>query len=104
IILTKSVSQKLFGEESAIGKSVKVESELDFEVKAIIEDLPQNTNFKFTAFLPFRKLEAMGWTGDYWGNNNCQTFAMLTPDTNLSAFNEKVKDFSLRKGDVKNTS
>ncbi len=104
IILTRSVAQKLFGTESALGKSLKVESELDFEVKAIVEDLPENTNFKFTAFLPYRKLEAMGWSGDHWGNNNCRTFVLLTPDTDLTAFNEKITDFSLRKGDVQNTT
>ncbi|WP_026967497.1 ABC transporter permease [Algoriphagus terrigena] len=104
IILTESVAKKLFGEESAIGKSVKVESELDFEVKAVVEDMPSNTNFKFTAFLPYKKLEAMNWVEDFWGNNNCRTFAMLSPDADLEAFNAKFKDFSLRKGDVKNTS
>lgn len=104
IVLTESVAKKLFGEESALGKSVKVESQLDFEVKAVIEDLPQNTNFRFTAFLPYKKLEVMGWAGDFWGNNNCRTFAMLASGTDLTVFNEKFKDFSLRNADIKNTS
>lgn len=104
IVLTESVAKKLFGDESALGKSVKVESQLDFEVKAVIEDLPQTTNLQFTAFLPFKKMEVMGWAGDFWGNNNCRTFAMLAEGTDLGAFNEKIKDFSLRNGDVKNTS
>ncbi|MDR7132298.1 ABC-type antimicrobial peptide transport system permease subunit [Algoriphagus sp. 4150] len=104
IILTKSVARKLFGEESALGKSVTVESELEFEVKAIVEDLPENTNFKFTAFLPYNKLEAIGWTGNYWGNNNCRTFAMLKADSDLNSFNQKIVDFSLRNGDVQNTT
>ncbi|OOG76362.1 ABC transporter permease [Algoriphagus sp. A40] len=104
IILTESVAKKLFGDEPALGKSVKVESELDFEVKAVIEDLPQNTDFRFTAFLPYKKLEVMGWAGDFWGNNNCRTFAMLAPDTDLTSFNDKFKDFSLRNADIKNTN
>ncbi|GAB3220334.1 ABC transporter permease [Algoriphagus aestuariicola] len=104
IVLTESVAKKLFGEVSAIGKSVKVEAELDFEVRAVIEDLPETTAFRFTAFLPYKKLEAMGWVGDYWGNNNCRTFAMLAPGVDLGTFNEKHKDFSLRNADIKNTS
>lgn len=104
IVLTESVAKKLFGNESALGKSVKVESELDFEVNAVIEDLPQTTDFQFTAFLPFKKMEVMGWAGDFWGNNNCRTFAMLAEGTDLGAFNEKIKDFSLRNADIKNTS
>lgn len=104
IVLTESVAKKLFGDEPALGKSVRVESELDFEVKAVIEDLPETTNFRFTAFLPYKKLDAMGWAGDYWGNNNCRTFAMLAPGVDVEAFNEKFADFSLRNADIKNTS
>lgn len=104
IVLTESVAKKFFGEQSPIGKSIIIEAELEFEVKAVVEDLPQNTNFRFTAFLPYNKLNALGWTGDYWGNNNCKTFAMLSPNADLAAFNEKFKDFSLRIADIKNTS
>ena len=98
IVLTESVAKKLFGETSALGKSVKVEDQLDFEVKAVIKDLPANTSFSFTAFIPFKKLEAMGWVDDFWGNNSMRTFAMLTEGTDLNLFNEKYSDFSRKYG------
>jgi putative ABC transport system permease protein len=98
IVLTESVAKKLFGETSALGKSVKVEDQLDFEVKAVIKDLPANTSFSFTAFIPFKKLEAMGWVDDFWGNNSMRTFAMLTEGTDLNLFNEKYSDFSKKYG------
>ncbi|EAZ79676.1 ABC transporter permease [Algoriphagus machipongonensis] len=98
IVLTESVAKKLFGETSALGKSVTVEDQLDFEVKAVIKDLPENTSFSFTAFIPFKKLEAMGWVDDFWGNNSMRTFAMLTEGADLELFNEKYSDFSMKYG------
>ncbi|MBN3583155.1 ABC transporter permease [Algoriphagus aestuarii] len=98
IVLTESVAKNLFGETSALGKSVTVEDQLDFEVKAVIKDLPQNTAFSFTAFLPFKKLEALGWVDDYWGNNSMRTFAMLTEGADIALFNEKYSDFSIKYG------
>ncbi|WP_026954483.1 ABC transporter permease [Algoriphagus vanfongensis] len=94
IVITESLAKKLFGESSALGKTVKAENQLDFEVKAVIKDLPTNTGFEFSAFLPFQKLETMGWVDDFWGNNSYRTFAMLAKGTDLSLFNEKFEGFT----------
>lgn len=99
IVITESLAKKLFGESSALGKTVKAENQLDFEVKAVIKDLPENTGFEFTAFLPFQKLETMGWIDDFWGNNSYRTFVMLAEGTQLSLFNEKFEGFTKKHWD-----
>ncbi len=104
IVLTESVAKKLFGESSAMGKSVTVEKQMDFEVKAVIKDLPKNTDFPFTAFLPFKKLEAMGWADDYWGNNSYRTFTMLNEGTDLALFNQKLNDFTSKNSEMEDVS
>ena len=45
ILLTRSMSEKLFGTTSAVGKSLTLDHDLTLHVTAIIEDLPQNTHF-----------------------------------------------------------
>jgi ABC-type antimicrobial peptide transport system permease subunit len=102
IVLTASVAKKLFGDETAIGKRVMVAKQLDFEVKAIIKDLPANTDFPFTVFLPFKKLESMGWADDYWRNNSYRTFTLLNENTELSSFNQKFADFTVSNSDIEN--
>lgn len=104
IVLTESVAKKLFGDAPAMGKTVTVEKQMDFEVKAVIKDLPKNTDFPFTAFLPFKKLEAMGWVGDSWGNNSHRTFTMLTKGTDLTSFNEKFIDFTAKNSEMEEVS
>ncbi|MEB2775005.1 ABC transporter permease [Algoriphagus sp. D3-2-R+10] len=104
IVLTESVAKKLFGDSPAMGKTVNVEKQLDFEVKAVIKDLPENTDFPFTVFLPFKKLEAMGWADDYWGNNSYRTFTMLNEGTELASFNQKFIDFTAKNSEMDEVS
>ncbi|SDC65692.1 ABC-type antimicrobial peptide transport system, permease component [Algoriphagus faecimaris] len=104
IVLTVSVAKKLFGNSPAIGRSVTLAKQLDFEVKAIVEDLPVNTDFPFTAFLPFKKLEAMGWADDYWQNNSYRTFTLLSEGVDLDSFNEKFSDFTETNSEVEHIS
>ncbi|WP_162415916.1 ABC transporter permease [Cyclobacterium roseum] len=100
VVLTESVAKKLFGKRSAMGGIVTVAKQLDFEVKAIIKDLPENTDFPFTVFLPFKKIESLGWVDDFWGNNSYRTFALLNERADLSAFNEKFSDFTVRNSEL----
>ena len=104
VVLTESVARKLFGDESAMGKTVTVEKQMDLEVKAIIKDLPENTNFPFTTFFSMKKLDQMGWLGDYWGNNSMRTFAMLNEGASLTDFNEKFKGFTAKNSEYDDIS
>ncbi|MBD3628457.1 ABC transporter permease [Cyclobacterium sp.] len=104
IVLTASVARKLFGEDTALGQRVSVAKQLDFEVKAVIRDLPENTDFPFTVFLPFKKLEAMGWADDYWGNNSYRTFALLNEHADPASFNQKFADFTASNSDLEDIS
>nr|MBI1229527.1 FtsX-like permease family protein [Cytophagales bacterium] len=94
IVLTESVAAKLFPGEDAIGKMVVIEKRLDLMVKSVIRDLPENTNFRYTVFLSFKKLEAMGWADPYWGNNAYRTFVLLREGSDLQAFNDKFSGFT----------
>lgn len=104
IVLTASAAKKLFGEESALGKTVTLEKEMDLEVKAIIKDLPENTNFPFTAFLSFKKLEQNGWVDNFWGNNSYRTFVMLGEGASIADFNEKFSGFTAKNSDYDDIS
>lgn len=104
IVLTETVAKKLFPDEDAMGKIVLVEKSLDFMVKAIIKDLPENTDFKFRFFLPFRKLEDMGWASPNWESNSFRTFVLLQKGTDLDTFNEKFSGFTAMHMEATGTS
>lgn len=72
IALTKSLAQKLFGDESALGKSVKLRSENDLIVTAIIEDAPASSSlqFEFIAHFDVHKKYRI----QDWGNSDYPLF------------------------------
>ncbi|MEM1407971.1 MAG: ABC transporter permease, partial [Bacteroidota bacterium] len=51
IVLTESFAKKYFGTEAALGKSLTMDQNLDFEVTGIIADVPVNSHFSFEALV-----------------------------------------------------
>jgi len=94
IVLTEKLAKKLFGNEDAIGKTVRVDSNANFVVTAVMADLPNNTAFDFEYLLPYEFMKKLGWDDESWGNNSVRTYALLTPNASQTAFNEKVKNIT----------
>ncbi len=49
IVLTKKLANQLFGEENAMGKTLKTGSGNDLKVTGVLKDLPDNTHLEFDA-------------------------------------------------------
>jgi putative ABC transport system permease protein len=95
IVLTQQLAKKLFGNEDAIGKTVKVDS-LDYlTVTGVLKDLPSNTSFEFEYLLPWAYAAKVGKDDDYWSNNSVQTFVLLKSGASLEAFNNKVSNITI---------
>ena len=60
-MITESLAKKLFGNESALGKQIRMDSVDLFTVKAVLKDLPDNTQFQFEYLLPWSYLKKIGW-------------------------------------------
>jgi len=85
IILTESESIRLFGEEDVIGQLLYLKSTKSYlgdspvEVKAVIKDLPGNSNLQFKAAVSFSTArEVMPWMkGCEWDCQNVQNYILL---------------------------
>jgi putative ABC transport system permease protein len=53
IVLTKQLAIKLFGKEDAVGKTLRIDRDDNVTVTGVMEDLPNNTSFKFEYLLPW---------------------------------------------------
>ncbi|MFK7814587.1 MAG: ABC transporter permease [Maribacter sp.] len=91
VVITQEFAKKLFGNEPAVGKIVKVDNADSFKVTGILKDLPQNTEFTFEFLMPWAYLKQKGWDDENWGNNSIATYVMLKEGTNYEAFSEKIK-------------
>jgi putative ABC transport system permease protein len=80
IVLSESMAQKYFQDEEPIGKTIRINNSQDFVVTGIIENIPQNSHFKFTYLMPFMYLQETGRVlEDNWGDYNYITYFQLAP-------------------------
>lgn len=57
IVLTESVSEKIFGQSNPIGEVLEIENQGLFTITAIVKDQPDNTFISFDALLSFSTLQ-----------------------------------------------
>ncbi len=95
IVLTEKLAKKFFGDESAIGKTVRIDSVNNCTVTAVLKDLPNNTKFDFEYLLPWSYMEKLGWSDSSWESNTVFTYALLKPNTSQAMFDAKVKNITI---------
>ncbi|HLK27056.1 MAG TPA: ABC transporter permease, partial [Puia sp.] len=92
IVLTENLAKKLFGNEDAFGKIVRIDSNANFKVTGVLKNLPENTSFSFEYILPWSFYEKLGWSDFNWTNNFTDTYVMLKDASSQNAFDAKIKN------------
>ena len=95
IVLTEKLAKKLFGNENALGKTVRIDSTNNCTVTAVLKDLPDNTQFNFQYLLSWSYMEKIGWSDSSWGNNSIYTYVLLKSSSSQAAFDAKVKNITI---------
>jgi len=88
IVLTKTMADRYFGGEPALGTTLKVGEEI-FTVTAVIEDVPGNSHVLFDGLVSRNSLPAQMGT---WGNFGVFTYLLLQEGEDAAAFQEKLKE------------
>ncbi len=95
IVVTRSTAKRYFGDEPAIGKVLRVEEGLDFEVTGVIEDLPSQSHIKIDILGSLNTFRQFG-NGQFpqtWIWNPCWTYVLLHEDTDPNQLNERFPEF-----------
>lgn len=87
IILTESLANKVFGGVDPLGKTVVFNDYTNFKVSGIIADNPDNTHLDFEFLIPFAAHNR--WRT--WNSKNGDSYVMLSKNTDLEAFNAKIR-------------
>lgn len=91
VVLSRTTATKYFGNESALGKAIKI-SKSDYTVSGVIEDLPPTSHLKLDYILSFPTLTS-NWAPvryENWVNQQYITYVKLKPGTNATEFEKKV--------------
>ena len=93
IAISQKLAKSYFGNVDAMGKTLLVNNH-PYQVSAVYKDIPQNVQFYGKDFfLPFQVFhdQNKGQGIDEWGNNWTNTWVKLNPNTNVVAFNNKLR-------------
>lgn len=101
IIITQKLSKKLFGNDNAMGKVIKIDSNAYFTVTGVMKDLPNNTQFNFEYLIPWLYKTKIGDDNANWGDNSCQTYALLKPNVTEAVANRSIVNIIRSHSNVK---
>lgn len=104
IVISESVAVSLFGSAAeAMGKSVKVNHNQDFQVSGVMEDFTEESSVKFDFVINFETFRKDNTWLDTWRATAPQTFLLLKEGTDVGEFNRKIADLVKRNtnGEVK---
>ncbi|MBK9391118.1 MAG: ABC transporter permease [Bacteroidetes bacterium] len=87
IILTEKVAARYFGNTDPIGKTL-TSGENTFEVTGVIEDVPENSHFKFDAVAARNNLPKQLGS---WGNFGVSTYLLFPENFDIKAFEAKIQ-------------
>jgi putative ABC transport system permease protein len=85
VVITKSLSEKLFGKQQPIGKTMKLDNQYDLTITAVVEETNTNSCLKFNALCSNNTkkiVQSNGGEFTDWKFINFQTFLLLKIGTN----------------------
>jgi putative ABC transport system permease protein len=91
LVLTVDAAKRYFGDEDPMGKTLLVENQYDFVVRAVIGNIPENSHLHYELLAPFAK--ELGSSMNDWNTSWCYTYVLLQPNAVSKAVNGKIVDF-----------
>ena len=98
IAISRSAAQRYFGGADPIGRTMTLafDKPATYRVKGVFEDLPRNTDFKFS-ILARQGRDPNDWWY-HWGSESLATFLHFPTPAAARAFEEKMPSFVTRHG------
>jgi putative ABC transport system permease protein len=97
IVITQSVADKYFKNESPVGKTVVMNAEnlteTNYKITGVMQDPPENSHMKFDFLVSYKAIPSMledGSTFWHWDFTYC--YLQLHPDTDVSELERKISE------------
>jgi putative ABC transport system permease protein len=99
VVISKSLSNQLFGNSSPVGNIIKTKKDLVLKVTGVMEDVPENSHLQcdiFASIETLRQLDESSFNCGAWGY---LTYLMLERKSDVKSVEEKInailKDFQM---------
>ncbi len=96
IAISEKLAEKYFIGVNAIGKTIRVDNNLDMTVKAVFKNFPSNSTFNFDLIIPYQVYAKADRYNDEWGAwSGGRTYVKLQEDADVKIVQEKIhKNFT----------
>ncbi len=91
VVLTESIAKKYFGNENPLGKQLTVNNRREYVVTGVVEDLPDNSLFKFELLGSFNSLPPHMLRSQWW-SANYQTYILVKENADVNALEAKTNE------------
>ena len=95
IFITEKIADKYFGDEDPIGKVLVLDNKLNFNVKGVLKNIPDNSLIKFDFLIPLKNLDQIydreGYT-QTWYNFSFRTFVQVGKNVSIEDLNKKIEN------------
>jgi len=102
MVITKKEALRIFGSTDIVGQSFPFKTSdfgtHEYTIKAIIDDIPENSSIHFQAVLPLASLMKIDWyknNADHWGTCNYRGFVLLHKYANPKQVAQKFDSLCL---------
>lgn len=97
LVISESTAKRYFGDEPAVGKTLRLEEFSNFEVTGVFKDIPSQSHMKIdlmasmSTFIQFNRGRGQFNPGWIW--NPCWTYVLLKPGVKPETLDERFPDF-----------
>jgi putative ABC transport system permease protein len=94
IAITESLAKKIFGTESAVGKTLKLNQNTDLNITAVLADPPKNSHLQFDllrTLVPGQEEQGLRQALETWQGIFCFTYLLLDKPVNADDLNAKLQ-------------
>ncbi|MBC6948307.1 ABC transporter permease [candidate division KSB1 bacterium] len=95
VALTEEFAKKFFANADPLGRTIRMDNQIDLKVTGVVKNFPSHTDFPFAVLISWKTLPQTGWDVEAWGNlnSNVNTFVVLPPNLTAHEFESRLVDF-----------
>jgi putative ABC transport system permease protein len=93
VVLSRSLAKKYFGNENPVGKTIRNNGTVEYEITGVFEDLPPNTHMKINALLSFETWKGFITNKENlvsWQWDGFLTYVLLNENADAREFESKL--------------
>jgi putative ABC transport system permease protein len=97
IVITQKLAKKIFGDESAVGKTIRLNQTTDLNITAVLADPPKNSHIQFDllrTLVPGQNEDGLRQSLETWQGIFSFTYLLLDKPANIEDLNTKLQAIS----------